>query len=540
MLLLLLTLLAQDPNARRVAVGELAQGRQARNYAGMLRSEKDGVVRAGIHEAIGRASPASDDAEPLLVSGLSDPDPATRAGAARGLENLFRLNKNRRPAPATSLALHAAVAANRGEEIRELLLMTMNTVKDRDATTLSIALKDASPQVRRLAVLGTGKWVNDRDPIVQYAALKAEPTCDRAAAALSNRSDHVALLAIDLLGTLKCNAKLITPLAASKSWRTRAHAVVSLARVGRPEGLDAIKADPIWQVRVYAAKAAVILKDSETLALLAHDAYPNVAIEAMTTSEDATRALSSEHYGLVLAGANKLKNAPDLKARLPQLLAAYKRLTAEGAITRRDPRVALLTRISEVSDPSTNGILQAALSDHDPKIAAIAGKTLNQPAQTTQLPVPPAAPAVGPAKARITLHGLGVITVDLLSDDAPATVATFVQLAEAGKYNGLTFHRIAANFVIQGGSPGADEYDPLSRDFMRDELGFARNARGTMGISTRGRDTGDAQIYFNLVDNFNLDRNFTVFAVTSQGLEVMDRVQEGDVIEKVEIIRGKL
>jgi cyclophilin family peptidyl-prolyl cis-trans isomerase len=135
------------------------------------------------------------------------------------------------------------------------------------------------------------------------------------------------------------------------------------------------------------------------------------------------------------------------------------------------------------------------------------------------------------------MRGLGVITVDLLTDEAPVTVAVFAQLAEAGKYNSLTFHRIVPNFVIQGGSPGADEYDGRSREFMRDEVGFARNARGTIGISTRGRDTGDAQIYFNLVDNFRLDRDYTVFATIRDGLGVMDRVQEGDVIDRIEILR---
>ena len=135
------------------------------------------------------------------------------------------------------------------------------------------------------------------------------------------------------------------------------------------------------------------------------------------------------------------------------------------------------------------------------------------------------------------MQGLGTITVDLQTAEAPVTAGVFAQLAEAGKYNGLTFHRIVPNFVIQGGSPGADEYDARSHEFMRDEAGFARNVRGSIGISTRGRDTGDAQIYFNLVDNFRLDRDYTVLATIRGGLDVMDRVQEGDVIDRIEIVR---
>jgi cyclophilin family peptidyl-prolyl cis-trans isomerase len=444
-------------------------------------------------EAIGRVQPVREDAQAALASGLGDSNERTRAGAARGFEALFRLNKGMRPVPAALTGLHAAFSANRNEEIRELILMAMNTVQDRDAATLALALKDPSPQVRRLAVLGTGKWIADPSPIVQYAALKADPTCDRAAAAVANPNGHVVLLAIDLLGKQKCDAKLIAPLLTSQNWRTRAHALLSMAAVDPVQARRVLRkseANPVWQVRAYAAKAAIILNDSEALATLARDPNPNVAIEAMTTFDAAVRALSSDHSGLIRAGANKLKDAPDLNMFLPQLVAAYRRLTGEGVITRRDPRVELLNRIGEVNDPSTTALLRAALHDQDPKIAALA-------------------------------------------------VATFVQLAEAGMYNGLTFHRIVPNFVIQGGSPGADEYDALSRYFMPDELGVARNARGTVGISTRGRDTGDAQIYFNLVDNFHLDRNYTVFAATREGLDVMDRVQEGDVIEKIEIIRAR-
>ena len=92
------------------------------------------------------------------------------------------------------------------------------------------------------------------------------------------------------------------------------------------------------------------------------------------------------------------------------------------------------------------------------------------------------------------------------------------------------------NFVIQGGSPGANEYVGIG-DYLRDEPGLASHLRGTLGISTRGRDTGDAQIFVNLVDNFRLDHNYTVFAWVSEGMEVVDRIQEGDVMESVEILR---
>jgi cyclophilin family peptidyl-prolyl cis-trans isomerase len=546
-----------DPQVRRAAAGAIAQMRAPFAWAPLLQAEHDPSVRAAIFEAIGRAKPPADDAEMLLSNGLKDTDLQVRTGAARGLEALFRLNSKppRLPGVATITALHEAFAANHEEEIRELILLAMHAAGERDAATLASALGDPSPQIRRLAVSDTKTWVRDSSPIVRYEALRAAPTCDRAAAAAGDANSGVALEAVDLLGTLKCDAGLVTLLVAKgRSWRIRAHALTALAAIDPARARDrigAMVADPIWQVRVYVAKAARIANDSATLSRLAHDENPNVAIAAMTTTDDATRALSSEHSGLILAGAERLKNAPDPNARLPRLISTFNRLTNESrAMTVRDPRIAVLTRIGEIEDRGADELLREALHDRDPAIAALAASILTKRTgaavapQTTRLPVPAIPPAeyirgLNNAMARITMHGLGAITVDLLTDEAPVTVAVFAQLAEAHQYNGLTFHRVEPDFVIQGGSPGADEYDGRSREFLRDELGFARNARGTIGISTRGRDTGDAQIFFNLVDNFRLDRDYTVMARIRDGLAVMDRVQEGDVIDRIEIIRRK-
>jgi cyclophilin family peptidyl-prolyl cis-trans isomerase len=120
-------------------------------------------------------------------------------------------------------------------------------------------------------------------------------------------------------------------------------------------------------------------------------------------------------------------------------------------------------------------------------------------------------------------------------DLAPIAVEHFLELATTEKYyDGLTFHRIVPNFVIQGGSPGANEYSGY-KEYMRDEIG-GRQVRGAVGLSTRGRNTGDAQIFINLVDNPRLDANYTAFAtVIPEDMEYVDRIQEGDVMRSVVI-----
>jgi cyclophilin family peptidyl-prolyl cis-trans isomerase len=141
-------------------------------------------------------------------------------------------------------------------------------------------------------------------------------------------------------------------------------------------------------------------------------------------------------------------------------------------------------------------------------------------------------------RARITMRGLGVIDVALLTWEAPATVLQFARLAERGYYNGLTIHRVVPNFVLQGGSPAANEYVGHP-DYIRDEVGPWPHVRGALGISTRGRDTGDAQFFIDLVDNPRLDHEYTVFGQIITGAEVADRVLEGDVIESIQILAGR-
>ena len=104
-------------------------------------------------------------------------------------------------------------------------------------------------------------------------------------------------------------------------------------------------------------------------------------------------------------------------------------------------------------------------------------------------------------------------------------------MARGGYFNGLTLHRVEPNFVVQGGSPNANEYKGAPR-FSRDELGIP-NYRGTIGLSTRGHDTGDAQIFINTVDNVLLDPLYTVFAVVSSGMDSVDRMLEGVTIKRI-------
>ena len=131
--------------------------------------------------------------------------------------------------------------------------------------------------------------------------------------------------------------------------------------------------------------------------------------------------------------------------------------------------------------------------------------------------------------------GGGSFTIALYPQVAPATVARMIRLVRGHYFDGLTIQRVEPNFVIQGGSPGATEYIG-DTSFMRDELSMLSHLRGTVGISSRGRDTGDAQFFVNLVDNPRLDHDYTVFGGIIAGRSVAERVMEGDTIARIEVV----
>ena len=534
------------------------------------RQEPDATVRAAAYATMGRSVPATAEWEARIAAGLRDDAIVVRRGAARGLEVFYRRHR-RALAPADSVtSMLERLQEPRGEAdgalsllialARHAALLASPAGSTPSAAWLAALRADPDPQVRRVAVLvqPTADALRDPSPLVRMEMLRPSVplTTAQLTTALRDTNEHVRLMAIDRLSRADDALALLRPLLQpQRDWRTRAHAVAALVRVNADSArrhLARLSRDPVWQARAWAARAAMVARDSATLRLLARDPNPNVQLEAIVTADDAVRALGRDHAGLVLAGASFLSKAADggtLDTRHADAAArAFERISRAQPVTWRDPRVALLrylVRFRDVHPPVSGLWLGQWVRDADPEIQRLAAEALPGWSATADPYVPP--PFVGEAELRalhgatveLTIRGKGRMTLALLPDSAPMAVVSFVRLAERGDFAGRTLHRVVPNFVVQGGSPGADEYDPATSYFMRDEVG-ASNRRGTLGISTRGRDTGDGQIYFNLIDNVRLDFDYTVFAAILQGLDVMDRIQEGDVIESVRIVRTAL
>jgi cyclophilin family peptidyl-prolyl cis-trans isomerase/HEAT repeat protein len=340
-------------------------------------------------------------------------------------------------------------------------------------------------------------------------------------------------------------------------WQVGARALAALAKLAPDQAAPYLTrheliASTTWQLRAALATVAGRVKNEEILLTLVKDDVPNVrsaaldGLRAMVSGHlyaEAVDALSSNDFQLIRTAANSLKGAPKNDDTAMVLVKALKRLSDEAKDTSRDPRLALIERLTEQQPVDLLPFLKERLTDFDPDIATAAKALCERLVPGTTFTAEPHLRTVAqatldevqslPKTATIVMQSGDRIELQL-SADTPMTVARFAALARAGYYNGLTFHRIVPNFVIQGGSPGASEYVGDAR-YMRDELGRLSNERGAVGVSTRGRDTGDAQIFIDLLDVPRLDHDYTVFAVVTAGMSAVDKILEGATIALVSV-----
>lgn len=130
----------------------------------------------------------------------------------------------------------------------------------------------------------------------------------------------------------------------------------------------------------------------------------------------------------------------------------------------------------------------------------------------------------------------GVMKIEFYEQDASNTVANFAKLAQQGFYNGLTFHRVIPDFVIQGGCPnGTGAGGPGYNIDCELSGGNQYHDRGVLSMAHAGRNTGGSQFFVchSRTNTAHLDRNHTCFGKVVDGLDVIDAIREGDVMEKV-------
>jgi cyclophilin family peptidyl-prolyl cis-trans isomerase len=303
-------------------------------------------------------------------------------------------------------------------------------------------------------------------------------------------------------------------------------------------------------VRMYAVQAVVAANDISLLEKLAYDANDNVREAALAplltlkkVSSDPVLIddLGRDDVQLLRSAAILAKTLPADDKLVAALVSALLRLTREGKESSRDGRLALIEALDGKARSGDVAALRPLAKDFDPKVAAAAAGLLSK---LTGSPVKaePSPIQRGWAQqftnlanqcVKVDLASGGSFRMAMAPEGAPIAADRFLKLALVDHYyDRLSIHRVVPDFVIQGGSPGANEYSG-HKEYIRDEVALP-NVAGSVGLSIRGRNTGDAQFYINLVNNPRLNRGYTIFAhVFGQDMSIVSGIEEGDVMQSI-------
>jgi cyclophilin family peptidyl-prolyl cis-trans isomerase/HEAT repeat protein len=403
--------------------------------------------------------------------------------------------------------------------------------------------------IRALAQLGDARAA---EPLVRLAS---DPQMD----------PNVRLEAVSSLGTLHASAGLsVVQDLLTDGWPTMRIAALRAAAAIDQESfllvLSGLDPDPHWTVRAALADIVAGLR-------------PEVAIPRLQTMlhDDDQRVLPAVLGALVRVGAPDAPalllaqaKAPDyvVRARVARLIGQlkpaggvdalkelYKMSRADAAY---DARAEALTALAEYGSAAATDIVKEALGDQDwaVRLRAVTLLAKLDPSgdyRMTARPAPPTAPGayddpsiVSPAYSPHVFieTAKGTIEIELAVVDAPETVRNFMTLARKGFFNGLQIHRVVPNFVVQDGDPRGDgEGGPGYT--IRDELNERPFVRGAVGMALAGADTGGSQFFIAHSPQPHLDAKYTAFGQVVNGMAVVDRIQQGDVIQRVRVWDGK-
>ncbi|GMU65331.1 MAG: hypothetical protein AMXMBFR36_16050 [Acidobacteriota bacterium] len=482
---------------------------------GLARPEPE--VRAGCAYALGRT--ARPEGVELLRGRVTDSDPFVRAWAARGLGEAGGLDDLGRLEPLLSdPALSPRIQAIRAGA---RLLGRFSALPPLGwGDRLSTLADDASAGVRAAALEAASRFLPN-------PAL--EETLRRRADDGESRESELAFAAL-VEGRVADAAELVAAAAAAEEPRLRARAAEAAARLGDFGTLAMLAEDPV---------AAVRAASLEGLAAGAGDALPELADRFLDDPDPVVRA-----------------TALDLAARQPGVPAA--RLAAAVDAGRRDPindaRLAGVRALAALAAarPAERAAVIEALDrlrdDRDGLVRREAVAGLAGLGETR----PPAGPyELGrgldfyrgvlqqtAARRRVELvTERGALVLELACPEAPLTCLSFLQLARQGYFDGIVFHRVVPDFVVQGGDPRGDGWGGPGYA-LRDEINRLRYHRGALGMALSGPDTGGSQFFLTLSPQPHLDGGFTVFGRVVDGDPVLDEIRQGDRILSVRELDG--
>lgn len=479
------------------------------------------------------------------VEGLAEDDAELRARAA------YALSRNPRPEAAEALR---GLLADGDPWVRGWAARALGRVGQRgDLAKLRPLLEDPEPgpiiralnAARQLIANGVEAPPPDWKP--QLLELFTDPRPGVRLTAIETSAEW--LLDEDLGAALAL-------FAGSKVRRERELALIALAEGGDPRGAALVvrwSKDPDPAIRARVAEAAALYEAHEILAQLAADDDPGVrqatldvrlaasldtealplVIEALDDPDPAVRTTAmgwaadqpQVPFEALMLGLQRARGDREAEARRAAVRALVARATAtpleRGAIVAELETLATDRELS-VRRAAADGL--AELDRDPPALGPAERKTVavyRDVVTRTQRP-----------RTVEMVTDRGSVTLQLNCPEAPMTCLNFLQLAGQGFYDGLAFHRVVPDFVVQAGDPRGDGFGGPGYS-LRDELNELRYGPGVVGMALSGPDTGGSQFFITLSAQPHLDGGYTVFGRVIDGFEVLPRIIQGDSIVRM-------
>ena len=500
--------------------------------------------------ALGRSG--GPEALAVLEAALQSGDDSRLTAAAQAL-GVYALRRTRgrtelgEITPSTRAKLRE-MAQSLADEVRRAALYALYRWADVGAEKVLVALLDGPEPELALRVLSTfehhaasriarfkdsPRWV-ERYWAVR-ALLRVTPRSTALIPWLGDSSPHVRRALLQGLGSSARESTYL--LAEELAWRTALDRAsfddepsVAEAALLQLESFDLrlreARTSPRWQERRAAAHHSPdeLLDDPDAR-------VREVALQGTHRVDALVSALGSHDPMLSVAAAERLA-ALERTDMLAPVEAALDYFCQQGDSEPAQSLVAPVVALG--GKDSARNLLQQP--DHN--LALAAAKALQIKEQ------PPGLAGTGPRQptpidptlhsTRACLHtSRGDIWLRLLPEQAPFTVQTFGRRARSGFYRHLIFHRVVSDFVIQTGCPRGDGWG--GAETIPCEINPVPYRRGTVGMALAGKDTGSSQFFVCHSPQPHLDGGYTVFAQVEQGLDVVDQIQEGDLLEDVEV-----
>jgi len=482
-----------------------------------VKTEPDAAVKSAALFTLARLG--LDAGTPVFVDYLADADPFLRALAIRGLASST--------APEAEHYLEIALNDADKNVVAQAIASLSGHKTSSSARRLGQRLNRESDEKLIVELINAlRKLESDQGAIAVHTHLQTQTSANVVAAGLpylaTIEKDHVMPL-IDSLLTGKPESKVRAACAEAYGLLNKTNVVPRLAGIFADEDPDVRAAafEELWK-----------------LDTVNRDFY-------------LTKAFADPDYMLTVQALDKV-GQDTLRRFLPKL----KELASGGAKIDVDIRRSVVDALKSfivpgVHDTAVIDILIAAALDPEYVIRRSAAEIYEENFNEDHWKmVPPSVTRITERQIKAAIDkytenptativtSKGEIEIELFFDIAPLTVLNFIELANSGFYNGLLFHRVVPNFVIQGGDPRGDGWGGPDY-YMRCEYSTERYLRGTVGIATSGKDTGGSQLFITLSPQPHLDSRYTVFGQVKKGMDAADAIVIGDVITKVIVQKRK-